>query len=405
MEKIVLAYSGGLDTSVSIRWLQETYGYEVVAVTADVGEADRDLPAIQARARTIGAAQSLVADLRQEFARDYVLPTLRAGALYQGRYPLSAALSRPLIAKLLVQVARQVGATAVAHGCTGKGNDQVRFDVSVAALAPDLKVVAPVREWHWSRDQEISWALAHDVPIPVAAASPYSFDTNLWGRSIECGVLEDPAVEPPEEVFDLTVSPALCPDQPAYVTVDFEAGVPVGIDGVAHDPVTLIEELNATAGQNGVGRLDMVEDRLVGIKSREVYEAPAAVALHAAYQELLAFTQPRETLQILPPLSQRYAELVYNGLWFAPVRDALDALFGKVAEKATGSIRLRFWKGTCVAVGRRAAAAMYNQELATYSDADGFDHAAAAGFIALWGLPTRVWARTQDRAKAGVAGQ
>lgn len=406
-EKIVLAYSGGLDTSVAIPWLKETYGYDVIALSADVGEG-KDLEAIRRKALQIGAAEAVVVDARERFARDFVLPALQANALYQGRYPLSAALSRPLIAQLLVETARQYGATAVAHGCTGKGNDQVRFDVSVAALAPDLKVVAPVREWAWSRDEEIAYAREHGIPIPVTEENPFSIDANLWGRSCEAGVLEDPWVEPPEAAYAMTVAPERAPAEPEYVTLTFEAGVPVALDGRPLGLVELIERLNRVAGRHGVGRIDMVEDRLVGIKSREVYEAPAAVVLVEAHRALEALCLPREVLHFKPVIEQQVAQVIYNGLWFSPFKRALDAFVAETQRFVTGEVRVKLYRGTATVVGRRSPVSLYRHELATYSPDDRFDHNAAVGFIQLWGLPTRVHAAVhgagrQDAGEAGPA--
>jgi argininosuccinate synthase len=397
--KVVLAYSGGLDTSVAINWLREKYGLEVVCLTADVGEA-RDVAAIVDRALRIGAVACHVVDAKDEFITGFCWPALRANALYQGRYPLSAGLSRPLIARLMVEAARREGAAAVAHGCTGKGNDQVRFDVSTAALAPDLKVIAPVREWPMSREDEIEYARARDIPVPVVKASPYSIDQNLWGRSVECGVLEDPWAEPPADVYVWTADPAAAPDVPAYVEITFKQGIPVALDGAALDGVALVTELNRLAGSHGVGRIDMVEDRLVGIKSREIYEAPAATVLIAAHRELESLTLTREVLQYKVAIEQRYAELVYTGLWYSPLRDALDAFIARTQETVSGVVRMKLWKGQAAAVGRRSPHSLYDFALATYDRTDAFHHSSAAGFIELWGLPTKVHAaaRARDRA-------
>ncbi|HEY8415606.1 MAG TPA: argininosuccinate synthase [Thermaerobacter sp.] len=390
-EKIVLAYSGGLDTSVAIPWLKENYGYDVIALSADVGEG-KDLEFIRKKALLAGAVESVVVDARERFAREFVLPALQANALYEGRYPLSSALSRPLIAQLLVETARQYGATAVAHGCTGKGNDQVRFDVSVAALAPDLKVVAPVREWAWSREEEIAYARQHGIPVPVTEENPFSIDANLWGRSCEAGVLEDPWAEPPEEAYAMTVPPERAPAEPEYVTIGFEAGVPVTLNGEPLGLVELIERLNEIAGRHGVGRIDLIEDRLVGIKSREVYEAPAAVVLIEAHRALEALCLPREVLHFKPVVEQQVAQVIYNGLWFSPFKRALDAFIRETQQAVTGEVRVKLYRGTATVVGRRSPYSLYSHELATYSPGDRFDHKAAVGFIHLWGLPTRVHA-------------
>ncbi len=391
MKKIVLAYSGGLDTSVSIKWLQDR-GYEVIALTADVGQG-KDLEAVKEKALNAGASRCYVVDARHDLAHSYVLPALKANALYEGQYPLSAALSRPLISKLLVDVAEQEGASAVAHGCTGKGNDQVRFDVSVAALNPELDIVAPVREWHWSREEEIEYAEQNGIPVPVGKQSPYSIDQNLWGRSIECGVLEDPWVEPPADVFEFTADPSDAPDQAEYVEIEFEAGAPVALNGQRLNLVDLIAELNQLAGKHGVGRIDMLENRLVGIKSREIYEAPAAVVLTAAHRELERATLPRETAHFKPQLEQKYAELAYFGLWYSPLKQALDAFIEETQKTVTGTVRLKLFKGGATVVGRQSPASLYDLGLATYDTDDAFDHDAAEGFISIWGLPTRVNAR------------
>ncbi|HEY3316469.1 MAG TPA: argininosuccinate synthase [Bacillota bacterium] len=400
LKKVVLAYSGGLDTSIAIRWLKERYDAEVIALSVDVGEG-KDLEFIKAKALKIGAKKSYMIDAREEFARNYVFPALKANAVYEGRYMLSSALSRPLICKLLVAVAEEEGADAVAHGCTGKGNDQVRFDVSVAALNPDLKVIAPVREWVMSREEEIDYAKRHDIPIPVGKRNPYSIDENLWGRSIECGVLEDPWVEPPEEIYAWTVNPVKAPDQPRYVEITFQAGVPVALDGQTMGPVELIESLNKLAGAHGVGRVDHIENRLVGIKSRENYECPAATVLVTAHRDLEDLCLPREVGHFKPGIEQKYAELAYFGLWYSPLMKALDAFVDSTQRTVSGTVRVRLQKGTCAVVGRRAAASMYDFKLATYDKGDAFDHKAAKGFIDIWGLPTRVFASVNAKGKRG----
>jgi argininosuccinate synthase len=396
----VLAYSGGLDTSVAIQWIKERYLAEVIAVAVDVG-AKKDLEFIREKALRVGACRSYVVDARREFLEDYAFKSLKANGLYEGKYPLSAALSRPLISKILVDIALNEGADAVAHGCTGKGNDQVRFDVSIAALAPELRVIAPVREWPMSREDEMEYAREHDIPVPVTSESPYSIDENLWGRSIECGVLEDPWREPPEDAFMWTTAPEHCPDNPTYVEVGFEAGVPVSLDGVSLDPVEIVTRLNMLCGACGVGRIDQVENRLVGIKSREVYEAPAAVALIAAHKDLESLTLPRETYHMKQAIDQKYAELAYFGLWFSPLREALDAFIDKTQETVTGEVRLRLFKGSVSVVGRRSPHSLYDRSLATYDKHDAFNHAASEGFIQIFGLPTVVAARARSRA-AGV---
>jgi argininosuccinate synthase len=392
VEKVVLAYSGGLDTSVCIKWLEEKYQARVITLTADVGQ-EKDLEAVRQKALASGAESAYVVDAREEFVRDYCWPALKANALYEGKYPLSASLSRPLIAKLLVEVARAEGATAVAHGCTGKGNDQVRFDVSVGALAPELKVIAPVREWPMSREDEIEYALAHGISVSVAKAAPYSIDQNLWGRSIECGPLEDPWREAPEDAFSWTCSPELAPSTPEYVTIAFAQGIPVALNGEAVSGPELVARLNAIGGRHGVGRIDHVENRLVGIKSREVYEAPAAVILVAAHRDLEDLNLTRETAHFKPLVDQKYATLAYEGLWYSPLRQALQAFIDSTQQSITGEVRLKLFRGHLQVVGRRSPQALYDYGLATYDLGDQFRHDSAAGFIDIWGLPTRVHAR------------
>ena len=394
MDKVVLAYSGGLDTSVAIPWLHEHYGRDVVAVTVDVGN-ERDFTTIREKALRTGASTAYVVDARDLFVQHFVFPALQAGAVYEGTYPLATALARPLIAKVLVDYARQEGASAVAHGCTGKGNDQVRFDVSVKALAPGLEVIAPVREWRWSREEEIRYAAEHGIPVPVTAGSPYSIDENLWGRSIEAGVLEDPWVEPPDEVWVWTTNPARAPDEPAYVEIDFERGVPVALDGRRLDGVTLITRLNEIAGAHGVGRLDQVENRLVGIKSREVYEAPAGVVLHAAHAELERLTLSKDQARFKVHVAAQLADLIYNGLWFSAHHQDLAAYVASSQRFVSGTVRVKLNKGACRVVGRQSPHSLYNAGLATYEKGDTFSHEAALGFIELWGLPLRTQAAAQ----------
>ena len=394
-DKVVLAYSGGLDTSVAIRWIRERYGMDVIALTVDVA-GDRDLEGTRQKAVKVGALKALVSDAKETFVNHFVFPALQANAVYQGTYPLATALSRPLMAKLLVDVALEEGASAVAHGCTGKGNDQVRFDVGVGALAPHLKVIAPAREWGMTREEAIAYAEKHDIPIPVTTASPYSIDENLWGRSIECGVLEDPWVEPPDDVYVWTRSPENAPDQPVYVEIGFEKGVPADLNGRRMDGVSLIQELNRLAGEHGVGRIDHMEDRLVGIKSREIYEAPAGTVLLIAHQALEAMTLSRDQLRFKERVASEYADIVYNGLWFSSLHQDLAAYVQSSQRYVTGTVRLKLYKGSCQVVGRKSPYSLYRHELATYDQGDLFDQSASPGFIQIWGLTTRVQAQVQS---------
>lgn len=392
MKRIVLAYSGGLDTSVAIRWLAEKYDAEIIAVTLDIGQGE-ELTNVRERALALGAVRAHVIDAREEFARDYVLPALQARAVYEDGYPLASALARPLIAKHLVAIARMEGATAVAHGCTGKDNDQVGLDISTRALDPSLELIAPARDWEMSRSDEIEYARVRNIPVPVTTASPYSVDSNLWGRSIECGVLEDAWEEPPADIYTLTRAPHQCPDEPACIEIEFDRGVPVRANGIDMALVELIESLETIAGAHGVGRIDMIENRLIGIKSREIYEAPAAVVLHTAHRELEKFVITRDLERIKQDMGRVYADAVYNGLWFSPTRQAIDAFVAAIQPRVSGTVRLKLYKGDCRVVGRRSEHALYDRELATYGAGDLFDHAAAEGFIKIWGLPTQTAAR------------
>lgn len=398
MKKVVLAYSGGLDTSVAIKWLKENYCEEVIAVTIDVGQKN-DLEYIKEKAIKIGAVKSYVIDAKEEFAKKYVLPGLQAGAIYESTYPLATAYSRPLIAKILVEVAEKEKAEAIVHGCTGKGNDQVRFEVSIAALNPQLQVIAPAREWGFTREEEIEYAKKNQIPVPVDIKNPYSVDQNLWGRSIECGVLEDPWKEPPEEVYKWTVNPENAPDQPIYLEIYFEKGVPQSIDGEKLSLVDLILKLNEIGGKNGVGRVDMVENRLVGIKSREIYECPAATILLKIYQALEGLVCPRELSHFKQFISKKYAELTYYGLWYSPLKEALDGFVKVISEKVTGTIRVKLFKGNCIVVGRKSENSLYDFNLATYAQGDTFNQDFAKGFIELWGLPTKVYASVNRKNK------
>ncbi|MGX4670902.1 argininosuccinate synthase [Cerasibacillus sp. JNUCC 74] len=399
-EKIVLAYSGGLDTSVAIKWLQDKYNYDVIAVALDVGEG-KDLDFVKNKALQVGAVKSYVIDAKSLFADEFVLPALQANLLYEGKYPLISALSRPLIAKVLVNIAKEEGAVAVAHGCTGKGNDQVRFDVAFTALDPELKIVAPVREWAMSREEEIAYAQEHDIPIPIDLDNPFSIDQNLWGRSNECGVLEDPWVEAPEEAYELTTNPTEAPDEPQIVEIMFTHGKPISLDGQKLALENLIQELNKIAGKHGIGRIDHVENRLVGIKSREIYEAPAAITLITAHQELEALTLPREVAQFKPIIEQKLAQTVYDGLWYSPLTEALLAFVTQTQKDVSGTVKVKLYKGHLQVIGRASEQSLYDYDLATYNADDSFDHEAAIGFIKLWGLPTKVHA-TVNQTHASV---
>ncbi len=394
-DKVVLAYSGGLDTSVAIKWLAEKYNLDVIALTIDVGN-ERDFSAVEQKARKVGAIKAIVKDAKELFVNHFVFPALQADAIYEGQYPLATALSRPLMAKLLVDVAMEEGATVIAHGCTGKGNDQVRFEVSTNALAPDLKVIAPAREWGMTREETIRYAERYNIPLPITLASPYSIDENLWGKSIECGILEDPWVEPPEDAFTWTKAPGEAPDEPEYIEIGFDRGIPITINGQKLDGVSLIQRLNEMVGRHGVGRIDHVEDRLVGIKSREIYEAPAAIVLLQAHQALEAMTLARDQLRFKQQVAQEYADLIYNGLWFTSLHQDLAAYVQSTQRFVNGSVRLKLFKGSCRVVGRKSDKSLYSFGLATYDKGDVFDQSAAPGFIHIWGLPVRTQAQAQD---------
>ena len=396
-DRVVLAYSGGLDTSVAIGWLAEKKGYEVIALAVDVGQGvedgGRELERVRERALACGAADAIVADAREEFAADFIAPAMRANALYMGKYPLVSALSRPLIVRHLVRVARETGAQAVAHGCTGKGNDQVRFEVGTMCLAPELITEAPIREWGLNRDEAVAWAEERGIPIPGASGSAYSIDENLWGRTAECGIIEDPWQRPPEDAFGRTVGVRDAPDEPDELTLTFEDGLPVAIDGRRLPLVALIAEVDRRAGAHGVGRIDMIEDRLVGIKSREIYECPGAVTLLTARRDLEDLCLEQELSDHKRGEEGRYAQLVYNGLWWGPLKRALDAFMAEAARYVAGDVRVELFKGAATVVGRRSSVGLYDAGLATYSAGDRFDHTQAAGFVRLWGLPLETWAR------------
>lgn len=391
--KVVLAYSGGVDTSVCIPYLKQEWGVqEVITLAADLGQGD-ELEPIRQKALESGASQSLVADVKESFVKDYAFPALQANTLYENRYPLSTALARPLIAKLLVEAAQEYGADAVAHGCTGKGNDQVRFDVSIAALNPNLKVLAPAREWGMSREETIAYGERFGIPSPVKKKSPYSIDRNLLGRSIEAGPLEDPWTEPLEEIYLMTKAIADTPNEPEYVEIGFEQGIPTSLNGAAQTPVELIEQLNQIVGNHGVGRIDMVENRLVGIKSREIYEVPALLVLILAHRDLESLTLTADVTHYKRGVEETYSQLIYNGLWYSPLKAALDGFIRQTQERVSGIIRIKLFKGNATIVGRKSDKSLYTPDLATYGAEDRFDHKAAEGFIYVWGLPTRIWSQ------------
>jgi argininosuccinate synthase len=389
--KIVVAYSGGLDTSVMVKWLMRKYNAEIITATGNLGQ-KKELVGVEEKAKKTGVSKVYIQDRTKEFVTDYVFPALRAGALYEGVYPMATSLGRPLLAKMLVEVARREGATMVAHGCTGKGNDQVRFEVSIGALAPDLKVLAPLRDWEFtSREEEIAYAKKHKIPVAATVKSPYSMDENIWGTSIECGVLEDPMVEPPADAFQRTADPADAPDAARDVLIEFDRGTPVKLDGKSYDPVSLIHALNDIGGTHGVGRIDLVENRLVGIKSREIYEAPAAVILHFAHTELERLTLDKPVFQMKKQLSAEYANLVYNGMWFTPLRGALDAFVDETQKNVSGIVKVKLFKGSVTIAGRTSPHSLYNAKLATYTKEDQFDHKASEGFIKIYGLPVKTY--------------
>ncbi len=388
-DKCVLAYSGGLDTSVAIRWIAETYDVDVIAVAVDVGE-EADYEGIRAKGEQVGAVESIVVDAKDEFFEDYITRAIAANLTYERKYVAFTALARPLLAQKQVEVAREKGAKSVAHGCTGKGNDQVRFEVSYAALEPGLEIIAPAREWGMTREDEIDYANQYGIPVPVGKESPYSTDTNLWGRSIECGAIEDPSQEAPEDAWEWTVNPLNAPDEPRYVTVQFDAGVPVALDGEAMPGVGLVAALNDIGGVHGVGRVNMMENRLVGIKSRELYECPAATIILEAHQDLESLVLDRETMHFKQHLELKYAEMVYYGLWFTPLRQALDAFMLQTQQPVSGEVTVKLYKGRAEAVARESDESLYDFSLATYGEEDIFDQSSSRGFIELFGLPAKV---------------
>ena len=393
-EKVILAYSGGLDTSVAITWLMKDY--DVVAVCMDVGEG-KNLDFIHDKALKVGAVESYVLDVKDEFAEEYVLPALQAHTYYEQKYPLVSALSRPVISKKLVEIAHKTGATTIAHGCTGKGNDQVRFEVAIAALDPELKVIAPVREWKWSREEEIGYAKANGVPVPANLDNPYSVDQNLWGRANECGVLENPWNQAPEDAFGITNSPEEAPDTPEFIDIEFKEGKPVALNGKEMKLADLIQEVNAIAGKHGVGRIDHVENRLVGIKSREIYECPGAITLLTAHKEIEDITLVREVSHFKPILENELSNLIYNALWFSPATKAIIAYIKETQKVVNGTAKVKLYKGSAKVVARKSPNSLYDENLATYTSADSFDQDAAVGFIKLWGLPTQVNSQVNNK--------
>lgn len=390
-KKIALAYSGGLDTSVIVRWLVENHQAEVITVSGDLGQ-KKELIGVEQKALRSGASRAYILDLREEFVQDYIFPALQAGALYEQLYPMATAIGRPLLAKALVDVARREGCTAVAHGCTGKGNDQVRFEVAVAALAPDLDVIAPLRDWEFrSREEEIAYCEEHGIPVAATRESPYSIDENLWGTSIECGMLEDPRIPAPADAYQRTSSPEQAPDEPVTVTIEFRKGIPVALFGSEMNGIDLIDTLNRIGGANAIGRIDMVENRLVGIKSRELYEAPAAVILHRAHLELERLTLDKDTAHFKAKIAHDYADLIYNGLWFSPLRRALDKFIEQTQTTVNGEVSLKLYKGTIEVLSRWSPNSLYDMSLATYTSDDLFDHSASAGFVKIYSLPLRTY--------------
>ncbi len=391
--KVVLAYSGGLDTSVAIPWLHDQ-GYDVITLTMHVGQQADNLEEIKAKAYAAGAVQAYVVDLREAFIDTFVWPALKSNAVYQGVYPLNSALSRPMIAQALIWCAEKEGAAAVAHGCTGKGQDQVRIEVCCNALNPAIKVLAPVRDWGFTREEEMDYAAAHNVPVPTTRKSPYSLDDNLWGRSIECGVLEDPWNEPPADAYALTADPKNAPDEDVTVEITFEAGIPVAINGKKMGSIELIDFMNKTAGKAGYGRIDMVEDRLVGFKSREVYECPGAMALIEAHRKLETITLSKDTLKTKKELEIRFAEMTYEGYWFSPLMEAVQAFMDSTQKVVNGTVRMKFYKGNGIVNGMKSESSVYSKALATYSAGDIFDQSASVGFIKIWGMPIKTWRQT-----------
>jgi argininosuccinate synthase len=400
--KIVVAYSGGLDTSVIVKWLIEKYNAEIITATGFLGQVN-EIKGVKEKAAKTGAVKSFVYDFREEFLTGYVWKALKAGALYEGEYPMATSIGRPLLAKMLVDTAIQENADAVAHGCTGKGNDQVRFEVGVQSLAPHLKVIAPLREWEFkSREEEMEYAMKHGIPVNATKKSPYSIDENLWGIAIECGALEDPEAAPPDDAYQITVDPKYAPEKSVVITIGFEKGVPVTLDGIELGAVELVTQLRDIGSAHGIGRLDLIENRVVGIKSREVYEAPAAVILHAAHKELENLILDKETSRFKQHVSVIYANLIYDGLWYSPLFKSLTSFIDSTQETVTGEIKLELYKGTIKTLSRKSIYSLYNKELATYTSDDKFDHKASEGFIKIYGLPYKIISAAQNALKEEV---
>lgn len=397
--KIVVAYSGGLDTSVMVHWLKKNYNAEIITFTGNLGQT-KEMINLKEKALKSGASKVIIEDLRKEFLEEYVFPALKAGAMYEDVYPMATSIGRPLLAKTLVEVARKENANMVAHGCTGKGNDQVRFEVSIGALAPDLKVLAPLRMWEFkSREEEIEYAKEHNIPVSATKKNPYSIDENLWGTSVECGVLEDPMVEPPEDAFQSTISPENANDDPEEISIEFEKGIPISVNGQETDSVSLVKFINEIGAKNAIGRIDLIENRLVGIKSREIYEAPAATILHFAHKELERLTLEKSVMHYKTLVAHEYSNLIYNGLWFSPLKEALQAFVDKTQERVTGKVKVKLYKGTIRVVGRISPYSLYDPALATYTAEDQFDHKASEGFIKIYGLPLKTYNRVAQKAE------
>jgi argininosuccinate synthase len=398
-DKIIVAYSGGLDTSVMVKWLSLKYDGEIIAVCGDLGQKE-ELIGLEEKALKTGASKFILADLKHEFITEYVWKALKAGALYEGAYPMACAIGRPLLAKMLTEIAQQEGAKIIAHGCTGKGNDQVRFEVGIQTLAPDIKIEAPLRTWEFkSREEEMEYALEHNIPVKAKKDSPYSIDENLWGIAVECGVLEDPTMPPPEDAFQITINPKEAPDESEIISIHFDKGIPIWLNGIHFDPVTLVSELNKIGGRNGIGRMDLIENRVVGIKSREIYEAPAAVILHNAHHELEKLILDKETFRYKQDVSNKIANLIYDGLWFSPLFNSLMAFVDSTQENITGEIVLELYKGNITVLSRSSVHSLYNKELATYTSEDTFDHKASEGFLKIYGLPYKTMSLVKNKIK------